>query len=239
MAMNRRGIEPHLARLRRHARAMAGNQASGDSYVSALLDIVRADPLFLETLPDPAVGLFKLYSRLVAATSGKAGIRQQRIRQALLLISMERFTLGDAAEIMGITPVEVEALVEAAGHSLASLSGAEVMIIESEPLIAMNIEQIVKGLGLRVNSMPPTHARAVTLLRRDRPDLIIADGGCHPGMVEDLYTSSKPPVVFISAFPEMLLTGSRPEPVFVARKPFDPPEIKALIHQALFFAAGH
>lgn len=252
MAIDGRGIAPHLARLRRHARAMAGNQASGDAHVSALMDFVRGDPAILDTMPDPAVGLFKLYNQLVTAFSGqevtagaaslwhalRAENLSQRLRQALLLISVERFAPVEVAEIMGIEPVEVEALVDAAGQSLERLDGADVMVIESEPLIAVTIKQIVNGLGLRVDSMPPTHAGAIILLRRARPDLIIADDGCHPAMAEDLFTSSSPPVVFISAFPEMLLTGKRPEPVFVARKPFDPPEIKALIYQALFFAAG-
>lgn len=252
MAIDRRGIDPHLARLRRYARAMAGNQSSGDAYVSALLEIVQAEPAILQTMSTPALGLFKLLSQLVAATcqtekmGGPADLWQafkldtlpERIRQALLLVSVERFTVSETAEIMGVEAVEVEALIDAAGQSLDSFGGAEVMIVESEPLIAMNIEQIVKDLGLRVSSMPPTHAQAVTLLHRGRPDLIVADGGCHRGTVDELYIGSFPPVVFISAFPEMLLTGIRPEPVFLARKPFDPPEIKALIYQALFFATA-
>lgn len=252
MYSNARGVEPHLARLRRHARAMAGSQSSGDAYVSALLDILRADPAILSSMSDLRVGLFKLYSQLFAATAGadtaaqpvnlwqspEPALLTQRMRQALLLISVERFTVEEAAEIIGVTPDDVEALVDAAGRSLENLGGADVMIIESEPLIAMNIQQTVQDLGLRVNSMPPSPSRALAILRRDRPDLIIADGGIHLEMVEELYIDRKTPVVFISASPEMLLTGSRPEPVFVAQKPFDPAEIKALIFQALFFAGA-
>ncbi|GGE78750.1 response regulator [Niveispirillum cyanobacteriorum] len=248
--MSRRGVEPHLARLRRHARAMAGSQSSGDAYVTALLDIINADASILHDPRCPRVGLFRLYSQLVATTSrdtgesGPADLRQlpapamlpHQIREALLLMSVERFSIGEVAEIMGVAPPEVQALVDAAGESLAALGGAEVMIIESEPLIAMNIKQIVEDLGLRVNSMPPTHGRALPMLHHHTPDLIIADGGSHLAVVEDLYTAGKPPVIFISAYPEMVLTGSRPEPVFVAAKPFDPAEIKALIFQALFFA---
>jgi hypothetical protein len=43
------------------------------------------------------------------------------------------------------------------------------------------------------------------------------------------------PVIFITAFPERLLTGERPEPTFLITKPFQPETVKAAIGQALFF----
>jgi hypothetical protein len=43
------------------------------------------------------------------------------------------------------------------------------------------------------------------------------------------------PVIFVTAFPERLLTGTRPEPTFLVSKPFKPDMLKAVISQALFF----
>jgi hypothetical protein len=43
------------------------------------------------------------------------------------------------------------------------------------------------------------------------------------------------PVIFITAFPERLLTGDKPEPAYLISKPFDPANVKAAISQALFF----
>ena len=43
------------------------------------------------------------------------------------------------------------------------------------------------------------------------------------------------PVIFVTAFPERLLTGTKPEPTFLVRKPFNPEALKAVISQALFF----
>jgi hypothetical protein len=43
------------------------------------------------------------------------------------------------------------------------------------------------------------------------------------------------PVVFVTAFPQRLLTGTRPEPTFLVTKPFQPQNVKAVISQALFF----
>jgi hypothetical protein len=44
-------------------------------------------------------------------------------------------------------------------------------------------------------------------------------------------------VIFITAYPELLLTGGRPEPTFLINKPFQTKSVQAVISQALFF--GH
>jgi hypothetical protein len=44
------------------------------------------------------------------------------------------------------------------------------------------------------------------------------------------------PIIFITAFPERLLTGERPEPAFLITKPFLSDAVKAAIAQALFFS---
>ena len=43
------------------------------------------------------------------------------------------------------------------------------------------------------------------------------------------------PVIFVTAFPERLLTGERPEPAYLMTKPFERLTLKATIGQALFF----
>ena len=42
-------------------------------------------------------------------------------------------------------------------------------------------------------------------------------------------------MIFITAFPERLLTGQRAEPTFLVTKPYNPDMLKALVSQALFF----
>jgi hypothetical protein len=42
-------------------------------------------------------------------------------------------------------------------------------------------------------------------------------------------------VIFVTAYPEKLLTGTKPEPTFLVRKPFRPDALRAVIRQALFF----
>jgi hypothetical protein len=53
--------------------------------------------------------------------------------------------------------------------------------------------------------------------------------------VEEILRSIEIPVIFITAFPERLLTGKKPEPTYLVEKPFRPETVKALISQAIFF----
>jgi DNA-binding LytR/AlgR family response regulator len=66
-------------------------------------------------------------------------------------------------------------------------------------------------------------------------DIQLADGSSGIDAVRDILADVSAPVIFITAFPERLLTGERPEPAFLITKPFDPATVKATIGQALFF----
>ena len=116
----------------------------------------------------------------------------------------------------------------------------DILIIEDEPLIAMDIEYIVSELGHNVTGIARTRDEAVELYKNTRPKMILADiqladGSSGIDAVNDILTTSDLPVIFITAFPERLLTGERPEPTFLITKPFNPDMVKALISQALFF----
>jgi CheY-like chemotaxis protein len=66
-------------------------------------------------------------------------------------------------------------------------------------------------------------------------DIQLADGSSGLDAVNEMLTSFSVPVIFITAYPERLLTGERPEPAFLITKPFQPETVKAVISQALFF----
>ena len=67
-------------------------------------------------------------------------------------------------------------------------------------------------------------------------DIQLADGSSGIDAVKDILEQISVPVIFITAFPERLLTGERPEPTFLITKPFQPNAIRAAISQALFFS---
>ena len=116
------------------------------------------------------------------------------------------------------------------------------LIIEDEPIIAMDIETIVRDLGHNVTGVAVTRDEAVAQARRT------AGPGArrHPARrrfsgidaVKDILAEFSVPVIFITAFPERLLTGERPEPTFLITKPFQRSTVKAAIAQALFFDAA-
>jgi len=69
-------------------------------------------------------------------------------------------------------------------------------------------------------------------------DIQLADGSSGIDAVKDILDQVSVPVIFITAFPERLLTGERPEPTFLITKPFQPNAIRAAISQALFFSTA-
>ena len=135
---------------------------------------------------------------------------------------------------------EISELLNQASADISRQVATDIMIIEDEPLIAMDIEQMVEGLGHSVVGIARTHREAVDLYERTSPkmvlaDIQLADGSSGIDAVNDILRTSAIPVIFITAFPERLLTGDKPEPAFLVTKPFNPDMVKALISQALFF----
>jgi CheY-like chemotaxis protein len=161
-------------------------------------------------------------------------------RQAFLLVAVEGFTDEEAAEILSVSESEFSALLSQASAEISRQVATDILIIEDEPLIAMDIEEMVEGLGHRVVGIARTHAEATAMFNKTRPrmvlaDIQLADGSSGIDAVNEILASAAVPVIFITAFPERLLTGERPEPAFLVTKPFNPDMVKALISQALFF----
>jgi CheY-like chemotaxis protein len=107
----------------------------------------------------------------------------------------------------------------------------------------MDIETIVRDLGHNVTGVAVTRDEAVSQARQSPPGLVLADiqladDSSGIDAVKDILAEFSVPVIFITAFPERLLTGTRPEPTFLITKPFQRSTVKAAIAQALFFDAA-
>ena len=164
-------------------------------------------------------------------------------RQALLLTSLEGFSSEDAGYLIGASPSDVDSLVAEALEEIERQTLADVLIIEDEPIIAMDIETIVRDLGHNVTGVAVTRDEAVAQARQSPPGLVLADiqladDSSGIDAVRDILAEFSVPVIFITAFPERLLTGTRPEPTFLITKPFQRSTVKAAIAQALFFDAA-
>ena len=248
-------IAPHLPYLRRYARALSGSQPSGDAYVVSTLETLIAEPAAFPQGLSPRVGLYRIFMRLWSSVSindsrdpdetpsaAQRNLNQltPRSRQAFLLRTVEGFPAEDVASILEIEVAQVADLVHAAGREIASQVATDVLIIEDEPLIALDIEQLVLDLGHNVAGIARTHKEAVALALAKRPGLVLADiqladGSSGLEAVHEILDGFDVPVIFITAYPERLLTGQRPEPTFLLAKPFQAEMVKATISQALFF----
>ena len=251
-------LAPHLPYVRRYARALTGDQTTGDHYVRVALEALAAGERTLEANLTPRVALYHVFHAIWCSSGAQleapqdedyAGVddttrRLMRIaprsRQAFLLTALEGFTPSEAAQILDTDFAEVEALIAEAQAEIDAELATDVLIIEDEPVIAADIEALVKELGHTVVDIAATRTEAVDAVSRKTPGLVLADiqladGSSGIDAVKDILARFNVPVIFITAFPERLLTGERPEPTFLITKPFQPETVKAAIGQALFF----
>jgi DNA-directed RNA polymerase specialized sigma24 family protein len=250
------GIAQYLPYLRRYARALAGTQSSGDAHVVASLEAILREPHLLNTTEKPRAALFRVFSTIwnsvaingvsdpprdtSTAADRRLGHITARPRQAFLLVSLEGFSEAEAALILDTTVTDLRGLVDQAGREIAAEMATDVLIIEDEPLIAMDLEVLVESIGHRIVGKARTHHEAIALAKFKKPGLILADiqladGSSGLDAVNELLGSVEVPVIFITAYPERFLTGERPEPAFLITKPFQPALISAVVSQALFF----
>ena len=251
-------ISADLPFLRRFGRSVTGSQKSGDAYVVTTLEAILADASVFDTNLAPRVALYKAFLSIlnsIALNSCRSDAVQSaemqaarrnlqaltpRARQAFLLVAVEEFQPRDAARIMDVSEDELHDLIEEAGRDIARQMATEVVIIEDEPLIALDLVQLVNDLGHKVVRVARTAEQAIEATRRLRPGLVLADihladGSSGLDAVNEILRTVSLPVIFVTAFPQRLLTGTRPEPTFLITKPFQPKNVKAVISQALFF----
>ncbi|MEI9996447.1 MAG: response regulator [Rhizomicrobium sp.] len=251
-------LAPHLPYLRRYARALCGSQASGDTYVRAALSALLAGDQTLVEGVAPRVGLYRVFHAIWQSASGRIEDSAPRPtesktspegrlsaldsnkRAALLLTAVEAFSLEEAAFILDETAEEVERAIVDAQQTIDRQLASRVLIIEDEPIIALDLENLVTELGHKVVATAATRDEAVAKAHSERPGLVLADinlgeGGSGIDAVAEILNSFDIPVIFITAYPEKLLTGERPEPTYLIAKPFLPETVQATVGQALFF----
>ena len=251
-------IAEHLPYLRRYARALCGTQKSGDAYVRACLEAIVADTSVLDPTASPRVGLYRLFhtlwattnleARALATAGGDAGASVERRlgqltpahRQALLLTAMEGFNVSDTARILGVAEDQVKGMVGQAVREISDQPSTKVLIIEDEPIISLDLQSIVREMGHTVAAIATTRDEAVRAARKTEPGLVLADikladGSSGIDAVRQILSEVQVPIVFITAYPERLLTGERPEPTFLVTKPFVPETVRVAVSQALLF----
>lgn len=257
MTMRER-IGPHLPYLRRYARALTGSAQSGDAFVRATLEALVSGQLSIDEAVPVRVALYKVFHKIWAGPGAKYDLKQEGAlagattpeerlkglsvltRQALLLSAVEGFAFSDVGAILDVSKDDAQKLSADAQLEIERELKTDVLVIEDEAIIAMDIKELAEELGHRVTAIARTRDEAVAAARARKPGLVLADiqladDSSGIDAVRDILGMFDAPVIFVTAFPERLLTGERPEPAYLMTKPFERLTLKATIGQALFF----
>ena len=114
-----------------------------------------------------------------------------------------------------------------------------VLIIEDEPLIALDLEDLLGRYGALTFSFADSQRGAIDASRDIRPDFILSDvsllEGTGPLAVQAICGElGAIPVIFVTATPEACAPSALPGQVF--RKPMDRPAIGAAFRRMAFGA---
>jgi CheY-like chemotaxis protein len=232
-AIDRAALIRALPYARRYARALTGTQAQGDAVVAdALRHVVT------EEFPAEASARVVLYGAIGDAVRAADEAPQPDSAGMLLLTALEEQPLTAAAQACRVAPAEAEHALRHARDGLRTGITARVLIIEDEPIIALDIQELVERCGHSVVGIAATEAEAVEIARVERPGLVLADinlgaGGDGASAVARILRDLTAPVIFVTAYPERLLTGEAVEPAFIITKPFDPTTLAVATYQAV------
>lgn len=241
--------------LRRYARALTGSQDIGDDLAATTLEALlsQRDPASFSV----KVHLFKLFHQIWLSTGKRMETEEDELRksaqarlakltpnsrEALLLNTIESFNRTEIAEILSLDESEVAELLNRARDELADAIAGSILIVEDEAFISMDLAALVSEIGHRVTGVARTHGEAISLAAKEMPDLILADiqlADDSSGIeaVKEVMTDlGHRPVIFITAFPERLLSGAGPEPAFLITKPYSPDAVRSAVSQAMFFS---
>lgn len=240
----------YLPELRQYARAICGTQEAGDELVVVALErLTKTESVPRDLAARPA--LYAILSDLLNSSFGEKLMRPAPAqtaapaeRQAFLLSALAGFEPATTARILSLPQSAAEKLLTEAYRSIARDDPANVFVIEDEFFIATDLEAILIDLGHRIAGLARTHGEAVAAMADLKPDLVLADiqladGSSGIDAVHDILEMHAVPVIFITAYPERLLTGLRPEPTYLVTKPFSRTVIQASVSQALFNAQSH
>ena len=227
--------------------------------VLATLNAIALDTTLTRLHPDPRHVLYRVLLRLWQSpvgdyldalsvssrqpgTKSKAAQKISLSRPAFLLVTIENFSHAEARDLLEVTEQDFAALLAQAHRDVSEQLATDVLIIEDELLIGFLLSDMMEEFGHRVTSIVRTKSQAVKQARLNRPKLILADiqladGTSGIDAVNEITGTGQIPTIFITAYPERLLTGLRPEPTYLVTKPFKREQIAAVVSQALYFDA--
>ncbi|MAW82727.1 MAG: hypothetical protein CMI63_21030 [Parvularcula sp.] len=245
-------FQKDLRFVRQFARAVTSDQFLGDEIAAAALQ--RFDYSAVEGLPDRErqITVFRAFYdawRSASAEGGAAFSNRSVLaarpftaeppRQLVLLVDVIGLEIEKAAALIGVEPSEAKRLLSEERRRIAAtqVSGTA-LVIEDEPVIALEVAATLETIGLKVLATARTADDAIRLANKHRPDVVMADydlGAGRTGLDAVREITSTLPVIaiFLTAYPDDVLSGDDYEPTFILTKPFDERALRAAIVHGL------
>lgn len=231
-----RRVESLTVELLRFARILAGDSQLGLSLTE------EARRAFVPG-PQPHTLRVDMYRELHAVwrrfCSENKTFGPRLAQEVFLLHRFKEFRFDEIAEIIAVPVDDVVRLDQEASNALKDYQMRRVLLIEDEILLAMEMSELVNALGHEVIGVARTCANAIEMARADKPDLVIADvrladGSCGVNAVDTISELTPDlPSIFVTAYPERLLTGAASEPAFLLNKPFKRGQMMSALAMAL------
>lgn len=247
---------PHVPYLRRHARMLAGSSQTGDDYVRLCLELLIDEPDRLQG-DDARLLLYRAFQSIWDAVAHKLEHLVDDVspdeaaafepllrnlasfeRRVALLANVEGFAEDEIAAILGASRARIDSSLADSAATGSDRAGKEVLIIEDDPMIAADIADVLRDMGFTVIGPAGNEEQAADLFDKHSVTLILSDvqlEGDDSGIAAtwSILKDSNAPVIFVTGFPEAILTGQGVEPAFVLAKPFNPRGLRSTIDQVL------
>jgi len=220
-----------------------GDQALGDQLVATALTELLESPA---PLASPRIALYRAITLAFDRNPGAWRLETTKAptplsvvgRQLLLLTALEGLSVSEAALATDLFLEQAEHELASARDTIRAAASTNILIIEDEPVIAIDIEELVQSCGHRVAGIAASETEAIAIASAQAPGLILADinlgrGGDGARAVKAIRAERNVPVIFVTAYPERLLAGNDAEPAFVLTKPFDPMALAIATYQAV------
>jgi len=238
------------ASLRQFARTIFADRLIGDEFVNAAIAEIERGGGAISGKPVEAFRALVSKWRAVSASTepvrpfsneallAASGPPPPTTRLVLILVDVLGFTPAQAETILAPLDAPVADVLSAGRLETARLSGGAALIIEDEPLLAADLSDLVEEMGVSVIGIARSAQQGVALALKHHPDVVLADYnlvGQATGLdaVEEIQEAMDCPAIFITGFPEKVLTGESIEPDFVIAKPYTPQAVRAAVAQSL------
>lgn len=238
-----------LRNMRRYAYCLLGNRQLSDIAVETALNNLVSD---IVSVSGRAISRLDLYRKVNQAafatphnvcTAAASGFyaQFQRLskeqRQVATLHAVIGLPFTDIASILDLPEKTVRSSYCEALMSLRDKPAA-VLIIEDEVFIALDLQQIVRNLGLSVAGIAKNRAEALRIAGAAKPKLILADyrltdDDTGVEVVKAIRAQMNANVIYITSHPEEVAATRECEDDLVIAKPFNPRALAAAVQTRL------